>query len=123
MYYLKLGVPCTKNGLPLCCLDDEICQVKLCRYFLAGLKKLGNCVLRVDKTDIFTLDDIGKVMKISRERVRQIEERVLIRISRFHAKELEGYLEGYSKSPPDDYPYPIHNHKVLGMLKVGRVRG
>jgi hypothetical protein len=122
MRYLNKGVPLTKEGFPVCYLDGVTCQVKLCAYFIR-IEALGNCVLRVDKNDIFTLDDIGKVMHISRERVRQLEERTLAKILKWRSEELVGYLDEFSKSPPDDYPYPIRNHKVLGMLRGGRVRG
>jgi hypothetical protein len=87
------------------------------------IKQLGNCVLRVDKNDIFTLDDIGKVMHVSRERVRQLEERTLAKILKYRSQELEDYLEEYSRTPPDDYHYPIRNHKVVSMLRGGRLRG
>lgn len=72
--YWKEGVECTKNLVPVCCMDDRVCDVDRCRYYLES-EPMGNCILRNDEA--WTMEDIGKVMGISRQRVEQIQRKAL----------------------------------------------
>jgi len=72
--YWKEGIECTKNKVPICYQDDKTCDVEMCRYFIQHTE-LGNCVLRNERE--WTMEDIGKVMGISRQRVEQIERKAL----------------------------------------------
>ena len=80
MGYTEMGVPCTKSGYPICYLDWQSCDIEGCRYH-ANIPSIGNCVLRIDKHQCFTLEAIGDAMGLTRERIRQIEERMLRRLS------------------------------------------
>jgi hypothetical protein len=77
--YAKEGVLCTKEGYPICCLDDKVCDVEGCRYWV-NFMKTKNCVLRVKEGDGCTLQEIADAFKLSRERVRQIEEELLLKL-------------------------------------------
>jgi hypothetical protein len=72
-------VKCSSKGYPVCCQDDEYCTVAICHYY-ADMANLGNCMLRVDRE--YTLEEIGKMMNLTRERVRQIEEKAVEKVRR-----------------------------------------
>jgi hypothetical protein len=91
MGYAEMGVQCTESNLPVCSLDQKICDVKKCRYFVP-CQHLGNCVLRVDKGDKFTLDQIASMFGISRQRVDKIEEHALKKLRKYHWIELKEML-------------------------------
>lgn len=86
MYYVGKGVSCTETGAPACCLDSVTCNVIGCRYFVL-YSPLGNCVLRIDKSDCMTLEEISRSLScydkrtqgvkgwgLSRQRVEQMEK-------------------------------------------------
>ncbi len=63
-----------------CHTKDELCEMEKCRNWIECIE-LGNCVLRVDRE--YTLEEIGMMVGgITRERVRQIEEKALRKIKK-----------------------------------------
>ncbi len=80
MYYMG-KVQCTKNGVPICCLDEKCCDVKRCRYFIND-DTIDNCVLRVEPDDEDSFEKLSVAFglhgeKVSRQRIDQIEKRAL----------------------------------------------
>lgn len=71
------GLNLPKGGVMKCWERDELCGKTECRHWLEDIE-LGNCVLRVSRE--YTLEEIGQRLGITRERVRQIEERALRRL-------------------------------------------
>jgi len=83
MHYMKYqGVKCTSHGFPICHLDDKVCDIERCRYFLLS-SEIGNCVLRVKESEKkMTLESLSTSFgitgkKISKQRVEQIEKEAL----------------------------------------------
>ena len=91
MYYMG-KVQCTKNGFPVCSLDERLCDVEQCRYYLPW-PEIGNCVLRITDDSSKTFKELsisfgidGK--KVSKQRVDQIEKRALGKLRRRWGKML-----------------------------------
>jgi len=74
--YTDPGIEYDDNGFPMCSHDRTLCDVEGCRYYV-DMFDLGNCSLRVNKDHSHTLEEVGQAMGISRERVRQLQERAL----------------------------------------------
>ena len=88
MHYMKYeDVKCTKDGFPICCQDEKVCDVEGCRYFLLS-PEIGNCVLRVrDSEKKMTLESLSTSFgitgkKISKQRVEQIEKEALEKLGK-----------------------------------------
>ena len=94
MYYIDKGVSCTETGAPICCLDSVSCDVIGCHYFVL-YSPLGNCVLRVEKSDNFTLEEISRALPsydkrtqelkgwgVTRQRVEQMEKTALRKLKK-----------------------------------------
>ena len=82
----------SKSKLPILCGDRETaprpCDLTDCRYHLSGFVHPGRvasiqrdesetCALDVADLGPFTLDEIGSLVGVSRQRVKQIEEKAL----------------------------------------------
>lgn len=123
MYYLKkglrIGVELTNQGYPVCHLDNEDCQVEVCRYFFPE-SEIGNCVLRVDKKDHCTLDVLAKAWGVSRQRVDQMEKRAFRKLIKRHGSELRDILMELTSVSRDENPNAIRNQKVASMIRTGR---
>jgi RNA polymerase primary sigma factor len=89
-------LPDTVNPTP----EDEILEKALTHSIheaLAGLKERESKILRLyfglDAAEPMTLEEIGVVLNITRERVRQIKEKALSRLRHVsRARALESYL-------------------------------
>jgi RNA polymerase primary sigma factor len=74
-------------------LQDTLCMV---------LDKLNEREMRIIKLRFgldgegpFTLEETGRILGITRERVRQIQERALLKLKQFHlSRELEAFMQG-----------------------------
>ena len=65
--YRRCGVKCTPTGYPICCIDEELCDVEKCEYYVNDFN-VGNCSLRYSKES--TLEQIGMVFGMTREGAR-----------------------------------------------------
>ena len=72
--YKRCGVKCTPSGYPICCMDEELCDVEKCEYYTPDFNA-GNCSLRYEKES--TLEQIGIVYGFTRERARQVVNNAL----------------------------------------------
>ena len=61
-------------GHPVCCLDDELCDVERCRYHIDAFW-LGNCVLRANRSHEF--EEIGMALGVSKQRACQVVQSAL----------------------------------------------
>ena len=85
-YYYPKNVP-DYNSYPellckrklKCFIKPEKCNKLSCRYWVKS-NELKNCVLNCDRA--MTLQEIGDAIGLTRERIRQIEEMVIIRIKK-----------------------------------------
>ena len=87
MHYMGTGVMCTEDGFPLCHMDDKLCDINRCRYFIP-ISEIGNCVLRTDEHVARTFGDLSEVLGVSRQRVDQIEKRALEKLRTKFGKQL-----------------------------------
>lgn len=78
MNYKDEGVECA-GGLPVCHLDDDLCQVDVCRYWISYIE-FGNCACRVDRR--MSLEEVGVAIGCSKEGVRKIEARAVAKIKK-----------------------------------------
>jgi len=81
-YMLSSYYNCRKLGI----LFDDICWDSTCPWFLHAEKFL-NCTWVACNFGPFTLEEIGNMMGITRERVRQIEVKALKRMQHKKRKE------------------------------------
>ncbi len=85
MYYMKYdNIKLTEDGFPICYLDEKVCDVEKCHYFVKDLE-FGNCILRIEGDDseaVVTFEKLSIALgehgrKVSRQRIDQIEKRAL----------------------------------------------
>lgn len=91
MFYKDKGIHLTDTNFPICYLDQKACWVSYCRYYLQ-FKKIGNCVLRMDNPKGVTFEVLSRAMKISRQRVDQIEKRAIRKIGKQYGEEIRKAL-------------------------------
>lgn len=114
-YELAPYYHCKKNGVSFA----EICRDATCPWFLKRETFL-NCTWVACNFGPFTLEEIGSMMGITRERVRQIEVKALKRLQHRKRKErLRDFWEEsdkhfqYVSSPVDggkNYSYPKNSN-------------
>ena len=60
--------------------NNSICENKACRYWLNFKKNKNCCIISSKSEDKFTLEDIGKLFKVTRMRICQIEKQAIKKI-------------------------------------------
>jgi hypothetical protein len=90
---LKSDYECKKKGG----LVTEICLDSTCEWFLKT-DKFMNCTWVACNFGPFTLEEVGCMMGVTRERIRQIEAKALKRLQQKKRKEqLRVFSDEYSK--------------------------
>lgn len=73
---------CRKKGIPI----TEICPDSTCEWFLKNEAYL-NCTWVACHFGPFTLEQVGAMMGVTRERIRQIEAKALKKLQHVKRKE------------------------------------
>jgi RNA polymerase primary sigma factor len=56
----------------------------------------------------YTLEEVGRIFKVTRERVRQIEAKAIRKLQHpIRSRKLEGFLEGLLRKPPEEAKEPL----------------
>ena len=78
----------------------DVCEDMTCPWKI-NAENFLNCTWVACKYGPFTLEEVGNMMGVTRERIRQIENQALKKLRRNNRKHL---LEGYEDHYPEFYP-------------------
>jgi len=65
-----------------CFLNNKTCEEKECRMWIDYKEDLNCCLIAVEKNGKMTLNEVGKRLKISYVRVKQIEKATLDKLQK-----------------------------------------
>lgn len=80
---LNLNYKCKKNGISI----TEICPKSTCEWIVKN-EKYFNCTWVACNYGPFTLEEVGNMMGVTRERIRQIEAKAIIKLQHKKRREI-----------------------------------